>query len=199
MSLPADYFDALYAANDDPWHFRSRWYESRKRQLTLASLPRQRYQRVFEPGCANGELSAGLAQRCEHLLCCDASQRAVALARERLTDYAHAQVYAGQLPQCWPEQRFDLIVISEVGYYLDQQALDDLLQHCIASLSRSGHLLACHWRHPIEGSPLDGEQVHQLLRQTLPFEQIVFHQEKDFVLELWSASPFAMNLHEVTL
>ncbi|HZX15376.1 MAG TPA: class I SAM-dependent methyltransferase [Pseudomonas sp.] len=197
MSLSADYFDALYAANDDPWHFRSRWYELRKRQLTLASLPRQRYQRAFELGCANGELSAELAQRCEHLLCCDASQRAVALARERLAGYAHAQVYAGQLPQCWPEQCFDLIVISEVGYYLDQQALTNLLQHCIASLTPSGHLLACHWRHPIEGSPLDGEQVHRLLRQILPFERIVLHQEPDFVLEAWSVSAFAINLHEV--
>jgi SAM-dependent methyltransferase len=199
MSLPADYFDALYAASDDPWHFRNRWYEARKRQLTLAALPRQFYQSVFELGCANGELSIELAQRCEQLLCCDTSERAVTLARERLAEYDHAQVYAGQLPQCWPDQSFDLIVISEIAYYLDEQALTRLLQCCVASLTGNGQLLACHWLRPIEGSPLNAEQVHGLLRQKLPFERIIHHRENDFLLEVWSASPFTMNLDEAAL
>ncbi len=38
MSLDAQYFADLYAGNDDPWAFRTRWYERRKRELTLASL-----------------------------------------------------------------------------------------------------------------------------------------------------------------
>ena len=68
MSLPPDYFEQRFRASDDPWSFRTRWYEKRKRELTLASLPRQRYQRVFEPACANGELSAQLAERSDALL-----------------------------------------------------------------------------------------------------------------------------------
>ena len=78
------YFDALYEACDDPWGFRNRWYERRKRLLTMALLPRERYRRAFEPGCANGELSAQLAARCDSLLATDLNETAVRLASERV-------------------------------------------------------------------------------------------------------------------
>ena len=42
----------LFEASDDPWSFKSRWYEARKRALTLAALPKLRYGRAYEPGCA---------------------------------------------------------------------------------------------------------------------------------------------------
>ena len=50
MSVDDRYFDGLFAGNDDPWAFRQRWYEQRKRAITLAALPRPRYRSVFEPG-----------------------------------------------------------------------------------------------------------------------------------------------------
>ena len=40
MSVATPYFDQLFAGNDDPWAFRQRWYEQRKRALTLAVLTR---------------------------------------------------------------------------------------------------------------------------------------------------------------
>lgn len=199
MSLPAAYFDDLYAECDDPWRFRGRWYELRKRSLMLATLPQQRYDSAFELGCSNGELSVELARRCERLLCCDASPRAVALARERLAESAHVAFYAGQLPQAWPEGRFDLIVISELGYYLDEQALAQMIQRCIDSLSPDGVLLACHWLHPIAGCPLDGAQVHRALQRNLPFDRIVHHAEEHFIMQAWSVSSCGVDISEATL
>uniref|UniRef100_UPI0021B5E213 class I SAM-dependent methyltransferase n=1 Tax=Streptococcus mitis TaxID=28037 RepID=UPI0021B5E213 len=76
------------------------------------------YERVFEPACANGELSVLLADRCASLLCQDLDPTAVHLARERLGAVSHASVELGRLPADWPGQTFDLIVLSEVGYYL---------------------------------------------------------------------------------
>lgn len=102
MSLDAQYFADLYASSEDPWAFRTRWYEKRKRELVMASLPRQCYQRVFEPACANGELSALLAERCADLLCQDLDPTAVGLARERLANVSHASVELGKLPGDWP-------------------------------------------------------------------------------------------------
>ena len=128
MSVSTAFFDQLYADNSDPWAFRERWYEQRKRAVTLASLPRQHYPAIFEIGCANGELSAGLAQRTGALLACDAAARAVDLARQRLSHCAHVQVHQSRVPEQWPEHRFDLIVISEVAYYLDPKALEELIQ-----------------------------------------------------------------------
>ncbi|MHC8391962.1 SAM-dependent methyltransferase [Pseudomonas sp. MDT2-39-1] len=189
MSVEDRYFDGLFAGNDDPWSFRQRWYEQRKRAITLAALPRPHYRAIFEPGCANGELSFELASRCDRLLCCDTAAAAVTLARTRLGPFDHAEVRQSRLPADWPEEKFDLIVLSEVGYYLDTDDLKCLIDQAENSLTADGQLLACHWRPPIDGCPLNARQVHDLLHEHLNLPRLVLHQEADFLLELWSREP----------
>jgi Nodulation protein S (NodS). len=186
MSVATPYFDQLFAGNDDPWAFRQRWYERRKRALTLAILTRPRYASVFEPGCANGELSFELAPRCDHLLCCDTASAAVALARSRLLGFAHARVEQSRLPAQWPTGEFDLIVLSELCYYLDRDDLCRLIDRALGSLTASGQVLACHWRPTIDGCPQTAEQVHALLHERLGMPLVATHHEPDFLLDLWS-------------
>ncbi|SDR18439.1 Nodulation protein S (NodS) [Pseudomonas grimontii] len=186
MSVATPYFDQLFAGNDDPWAFRQRWYERRKRALTLALLTRPRYASVFEPGCANGELSFELAPRCDRLLCCDTASAAVALARSRLLGFAHAQVQQGRLPEQWPTGEFELIVLSELCYYLDADDLRHLIDRALNSLTANGQVLACHWRPAIEGCPQTAEQVHGLLHERLAMPLVATHHEPDFLLDLWS-------------
>lgn len=185
MSVTTPYFDQLFADNDDPWAFRQRWYERRKRALTLALLTRPRYGSIFEPGCANGELSFELAPRCDRLLSCDTAEAAVGLARDRLLGFPHAHVQQSRLPGQWPAGRFDLIVLSELGYYLDADDLGRLIKLALASLTPDGQLLACHWRPPIEGCPQTAEQVHGLLHERLDMPVVASHHEPDFLLDLW--------------
>ena len=142
MSVDDRYFDGLFAGNDDPWAFRERWYEQRKRAITLAALPRPHYRAIFEPGCANGELSAELAGRCDRLLCCDTADAAVRLARTRLSLFDHAEVRQSRLPGDWPEEKFDLIVFSEIGYYLDRDDLTAVAQRMGQSLAADGRVPA---------------------------------------------------------
>ncbi|MFL1492528.1 SAM-dependent methyltransferase [Pseudomonas antarctica] len=186
MSVATPYFDQLFAGNDDPWAFRQRWYERRKRALTLAVLARPRYTSIFEPGCANGELSAELAPRCDRLVCCDTAAAAVALAKTRLLGFPHAQVQQSRLPDQWPAGAFELIVLSELCYYLDADDLHRLVDCALASLTENGQLLACHWRPAIEGCPHTADQVHALLQQRLGVAPVVQHHESDFLLDLWS-------------
>ncbi|MCU0070314.1 nodulation S family protein [Pseudomonas koreensis] len=189
MSVEDHYFDGLFAGNDDPWAFRERWYEQRKRAITLAALPRAHYRTVFEPGCANGELSAALAERCDRLVCSDTADKAVRLARTRLSLFDHVEVRQGRLPGDWPQEQFDLIVLSEIGYYLDRDDLTAVIHHAHRTLTASGQLLACHWRPSIEGCPLNARQVHDLIHEQLKLPRLVLHQEADFILELWSREP----------
>lgn len=186
MSVATAYFDQLFVDNDDPWAFRQRWYEQRKRALTLALLTRPRYASIFEPGCANGELSAELATRCERLLCCDTATAAVALAQARLQEFAHAQVERLRLPAQWPQGSFELIVLSEWCYYLDHDDLCELIDQALGALSPDGQVLACHWRAPIDGCPQTAEQVHQLLHQRLGMSRVAQVADSDFLLDLWS-------------
>ena len=196
MSVATPYFDQLFAGNDDPWAFRQRWYEQRKRALTLAVLTRPHYASIFEPGCANGELSAELATRCERLLCCDTASAAVQLAQTRLTAFAHAHVEQRRLPQEWPAGQFELIVLSELCYYLDVNDLNRLIDHALAALTDNGQLLACHWRPPIDGCPQTAEQVHALLQQRLGMSPLAQYHDQDFLLDLWSREGTSVARHE---
>ncbi len=196
MSVATPYFDQLFAGNDDPWAFRQRWYEQRKRALTLAVLTRPHYASIFEPGCANGELSVELAARCGRLVCCDTAQAAVELAKARLSGCPNAQVEQRRLPEQWPTGTFELIVLSELCYYLDVDDLDRLIDRALAALTHDGQLLACHWRPPIDGCPNTAEQVHALLHQRLGMHCVVQHHEKDFLLDLWSRDGTSVASHE---
>lgn len=195
-SVADGYFEQLFEGNDDPWAFKQRWYEQRKRDLTLAALPRRHYASIFEPGCANGELSAALASRCDRLLCCDTSSSAVDLARQRLRWVKHAEVVQARLPQAWPEGTFDLIVLSELGYYLSGDDLRALIERALNALSADGELIAVHWRPSIADCPLSAEQVHGQLHEQLHMTRLVSHHETDFLLDLWSRDAHSVAQRE---
>jgi hypothetical protein len=79
---------------------------------------------------------------------------------------------------------FDLIVVSEVGYYLD--AADLLLDRTVGSLAPGGVLLACHWRHPVAEYPQSGDDVHHSLGDRPELVRVVHHEETDFLLEVFT-------------
>ena len=181
-----DTFDRMFEASDDPWGFRTRWYEERKRDLTLASLPDRRYGFAYEPGCANGELSAALAPRCDRLLVSDIAPAAVALAQQRLAAWPHASAVRAVVPADWPDEPLALLVLSELAYYLSDAELDLFVDKSRASLGEGGTFVACHWRHPIPDARRDGDAVHRILDAGLKMTRLVHHLEQDFVLEVWS-------------
>jgi Nodulation protein S (NodS) len=185
MNHTPDRFDAMFTADDDPWRFRSRWYEARKRALTLACLPQARYANGYEPGCANGELSAALAPRCDRLLVTDGSERAVALARARLAQLPHVAVRRAWLPAEWPDERFDLIVVSELGYFMDAAALDAFTAKAKGSLCAGGTVLACHWRRGSEDCELDGDAVHRRIDAVLALPIVCTMRDDDFRIDVW--------------
>ncbi len=186
MNTDREEFTKLFQQADDPWGFKTRWYEARKRDLTLAALPLQRYRRGYEPGCANGELAAALALRCDQLLVSDGVPAALDQARQRLQGLPQVSFLQGWVPDHWPSGGFDLIVFSEIGFYLDHAQLARLIGHMKAALEAGGTLLACHWRHPVEGYALNGDDVHRALAEQLAWPRLARHEEADFLLEVWS-------------
>lgn len=184
-ATPSEYFDAIYA-QDDPFGYRERWYEARKRALLLASLPAQHFGRVWEIGCSNGELTADLAARCDSLIATDLSARAVALAAERTRQHAHVDVRQAQHPGTWPDGLFDLIVFSEVGYYLDADTLLTMARKLKSSLRGDGVLVACHWLAPFAQAPQSGRDVHRLLRRELGMQRVFGYGDADVRLDGWA-------------
>ncbi|GAB3805082.1 SAM-dependent methyltransferase [Spirosoma humi] len=160
-SLPKTYFDDVYRANDDPWSFETSPYELDKYITTLAALPRERYTNAFEIGCSIGVLSELLAQRCSRLLSVDASELPLEAARKRLASYKQVTVRQLSIPTEFPDDQFDLILLSEVGYYLTLDDLQRARQQMLDHLTENGHLLLVHWTPFVPDYPLTGDQVHE--------------------------------------
>lgn len=180
-----DYFDELYAAGEDPWGYDSRWYEQRKRALALAALTRSRYPRALELGCSTGAFTEPLAERCDRLLAVDAASAAVDLASARLAAHPGVEVRRHDLAHGVPGGTFDLVVFSEVGYYLDDDVLRRVLEGARDALSENGELLVVHWRHPSAVLRRSAEEVHAVAA-SLGLHRQVRHEEPDLLLDLWS-------------
>lgn len=191
-SLPASYFEQMYAEAADPWSLATRWYEQRKYAVTLAALPRRRYRRAFEPGCSVGVLTSLLASRCDALLATDVAPAALQATRMRLaTTDVECMVELEQwaLGSPWPQRRFDLVVLSEVGYYLDAPTLRSSLDAAAAALEPGGTLLCAHWRHPVADYPQTGDAVHEAVRATSGLAALGTWSDEDFLLDVFSRVP----------
>jgi protein-L-isoaspartate O-methyltransferase len=182
--LADSYFDRIYAAADDPWGFETRWYEDRKYALTLAALPRQRYERAFEPGCAFGVLSERLAPRCDALIASELVSQVAERARRRLKDFAHVQVETAAIPDFWPSGRFDLIVLSEVVYYLTEAGAHELLARLAESTAEHAHVIGVHYRG-VTDYPMTGDAAQTVLRSSACLKSLARYEEELFALELF--------------
>ena len=191
-TLPPEYFDAVYAGADDPWGFTDRWYEARKRALTLAALPHPRYRAALEPGCSIGVLTAELAGRCEHVLATDVAPAALRSARERLDAAGVGErvtLRRSAIGDGWPQGPFDLVVLSEVLYYLDGADLRVALDALPAVLAPGATVLGVHWRHPVADHPQGGDAVHAALRATPGLHRLGGWSDDDVVLDVLVAGP----------
>ena len=71
---------------------------------------------------------------------------AVDMAMARLALYPSVEVRQLWVPEQWPTEMFDLIVLSEFGFYLTAADLEALACKTIASLNPGGTVVVCHWR-----------------------------------------------------
>ncbi|MFC8302725.1 PIG-L family deacetylase [Specibacter sp. NPDC057265] len=177
-------FDSVHADGAEPWS-PQRWYEHRKRGLLLAGLDRPLFDSGLEIGCSTGALLEELAPRCRQLLGTDASAQAIKSAQRRTAQLDNVRCLVGTLPDDWPEGSFDLLVLSESGYYFTASALAQLLDRMAGSAAPNAVLAACHWRHPIAGWPLDGAFVHSRLRLDPRWTLEASHLEEDFQLDFF--------------
>jgi len=185
-------FDAMFDDGDDPWSSES-WYERRKRDLTLAVLLRERYDRVLDVGCSTGALTRGLAERAGTVVGVDASSRALEVAR-RDTPPGVRWMH-GRAPEVVerfgdlgstadPEEGdIDLVVLSEVLYFLTPFEVWLTLAAVLRRLAPGGEVVLVDWRHPTADIPLDGPAVHAQVRAALRRWARVEHAEHDVLVD----------------
>ncbi|WP_347755755.1 PIG-L family deacetylase [Agrococcus sp. ProA11] len=174
-------FDERYAQESDPWATRSAWYERRKRALVLASLPQERYRMAVEVGCGTATLTAELAGRCESALGLDASLPALVEARRTLEGIPNAWVEHRAARDGLPVADVDLVVLSELGSYLDANALRALLRE---ARDAGAHVVLCHWRGDSDDMLASADEVHALAAGIDGLRRIVEHRDEAFLLDV---------------
>jgi nodulation protein S (NodS) len=185
--VPDGYFDAMYAQSRDPWQLADRWYERRKYAVMLAMLPRPRYRHAFEPGCSVGVLTELLTDRCDRIMATDVAVGALEATAERLKRCGRTQQLTldrRSLDSDWPVHDFDLIVLSEVAYYLDAAGLRDVLDRECGHLSEGTTVIATHWRHPVDDYPLTGDQANAIIGETAGLQVMAHYLDEDFVIDV---------------
>ncbi len=171
-TLPRAYFDELYQRDADPWHFATKDYEHQKYAVTLENLPRERYRNALELGGSIGVLTRLLAARADQLLSVDAAQIAVDAARARCADLANVEIERATLPDEFPGRKFDLILMSEVGYYFALPDLKRLSERVLDALESGGDLMLVHYLPNVPDYPLTGDEVHEFFLQLPELEHL---------------------------
>jgi Nodulation protein S (NodS) len=157
-------FEARYRGDPDPWGYTRSEYERDKYAATLAACGPGPFQSALELGSSIGVFSKQLASRCKWLATIDGAPTAVGAARHRLSGDPRVQTVLGTVPEDVPRRSYDLVVASEILYYLDQPRLDDTLAMIRRRLVADGPLVAVHWRPSGPDRPLTAAQVHAQLR-----------------------------------
>ena len=188
-TLPPAYFADVYRANDDPWGFETSPYEREKYATTLAALPRPHYARAFEIGCSLGVLTEQLAPLCGHLLAVDVAEAPLERARQRCANLPQAEFRRLRVPEEFPAGQFELILLSEVGYYWSPEDLARAAGQLVAALPPGGQLLLVHWTPPVHDYPLTGDEVHAYFLQQAtddgPLHHLTGQRHETYRLDLF--------------
>lgn len=167
-SVSTAHFDKAYRSRSDPWGTLHKAYEREKFADTATLLPAGRFARALEIGCGVGALTRLLAPHCDDLLATDCSAAAIEQARSNCADltgvsFATLRVRE-ELVDGDPD--LDLVVMSEVGYYLSAPDLRLAALRISDRLRPGGHLLLAHWVHEGAGPEgvMTGRGVHEVFR-----------------------------------
>jgi SAM-dependent methyltransferase len=165
-TLNREYFETLYRVNPDPWNFASSSYEDQKYEATLGALSHDYYESAIEIGCSIGILTARLATRCGRLHAVDTSPTAVKSAKTNCRSCNNVDIHIATAPFGLPHGSYDLLLLSEVLYYLDRGDLQSLADWCLTVAGDGAEVILCHWLGPTD-YPLSGALASDLFIEAM--------------------------------
>jgi len=141
------FFDILYILKKDPWNYQNSEYEKEKYQNTIDTLKGCRYKRILEVGCSEGIFTGMLSEIGDEITAIDISPVALKRAKERNRDCGNISFCCMDVEKEEPGGKFDLIICSEVLYYLDDvERIAGIRDRFISWLEDNGYILLVHMR-----------------------------------------------------
>lgn len=160
-------FDVLFKVTSDPWSYQDSEYEAKKREALLDSLPSV-FERLLEIGCADGHNLLAIETRYPdtQLVGIDISTEAIQRAKQQSRGKIDFQrAFPGismKLHQLYGS--FDLLVFSEVLYYIGSKSAWKELLSPMRKLMRPGSIIVAV--HPAS----DASTLHDRLCEILGLE-----------------------------
>ncbi|MEJ8574364.1 class I SAM-dependent methyltransferase [Microbaculum marinum] len=162
MGMAIEHLTGLYAKTPDPWNFRTSAYEDEKYRASIAALSRHHYEAILEIGCGNGELGKRLRRLADRYAGLDAVPAAIAEARLAVPS---GEFHCDFFPCPLPGGSFDLIVVSEFLYFLDEAGIADLAER-IRTAWPLAEVLSVNYTGPT-GNHLQGEPAAWMFMEAL--------------------------------
>lgn len=166
-AIGAEHFDAMFDQAPDPWGYDDTPYERDRFRRTVAALAGRRYAAALELGCANGALTDQLAPLCDRLLATDISASALEAARRRVGARPNVTLERRTLPGEVPVGPFDLIVASDMLYYLGLEGVVALVAELAAQAAPVCRMLIASYLGDTE-TRLTGEMSSETAIAHLP-------------------------------
>ena len=189
-SLDSEYFKDVYEANDDPWNFETSEYEAEKYAATILSLPRKHYENVLEVGCSIGVLTQLLAQKSTLLLAIDVSEKALDLAAKRCENLSNTTFKKMNFPEELPDESYDLMMISEVAYYLSAADWQFAILGLYERLLPKGNIVLVHWLPVVHDYPQTGDEVHNSFEKLMKdkMTNVFSTRAENYRIDVWAKS-----------
>jgi SAM-dependent methyltransferase len=178
-SRSAAHFERLYQSSPDPWGFRTSAYEQAKYQATVDLLGQRDFASGLEVGCSIGILTRMLAPRCGRLLGVDIVEDPLPAARARCADQPQVRFERMRVPGEWPAARFDLIVLSEVLYFLSAADIGACARHVIETLLPGGVVILVNWTGRTD-DPSSGDLApERFITATRDVLRVIHHERRE--------------------
>ncbi|MCE1248717.1 MAG: nodulation S family protein [Firmicutes bacterium] len=193
----SDFFESLYSLKKDPWNYENSEYEKEKYRRTLEILCDIPFETVLEAGCSEGVFTRMMSCICKTMTAADISQTAIDRAKEKNSDRCNIEFIQMDIEKEELSGKWDLIVCSEVLYYMDKpERIAAVRDKFISALNPGGHILLVHMRRlsdddsghpaPITGYPsLGAKTVHGVFRESQKLKAIREDVQDMYVISLF--------------
>ena len=133
-------------------------------------------------------LTDQLIDRCDHVTATDVAVAALDATHHRLRRAGRRDsvtLLQASLDQPWQSRGCDLVVLSEVCYYLDPAVLRGVLDAEVPRLTAGATVLAAHWRHPVADYPMTGDHANDIIGATAGLHHLAGYRDADVVIEVF--------------
>jgi predicted TPR repeat methyltransferase len=137
-----------------------------------------------------GSFTEVIAPHVTDLLAIDVSEAAIQQAKQRMRGNPHVHLESRTLPADFPDGPFDLIVASDVLYYLTVDELGSCLRLIEERLAPGGALVAVH-NIPRVGTLLNGNELHDFLAEHTTMKHTLAER-----VELGKGRPYRVDRYE---